>query len=285
MSLNFLPVNQGYYPSLIPSTLVRTVETGYIEASLFPTFYKHTVVEFSVPAQWGSCKFDVYRSENNTGPWTKLTPAPISGTFFKDVSSMAFSKFKNQWYIVECILPNNRRVQGIPVTWQNKRNKWVDIRAKEIERRETLLLEKFTGVRSIIFRKKNYGMRCTQCWNPSIEKVTQDHCPSCLGTSFEGGYFEGFETLFQFDQTPNEANLDYRGAIEANVIAAWTISFPDIEVFDLVLRVPDWRMFRVDKIMSTELQTVGVRQLLSLTELAKESIEFKLASQAMPEGY
>ncbi len=128
-------------------------------------------------------------------------------------------------------------------------------------------------------------MRCPNCWNTYTEQVTQDHCKVCLGTSFNGGYFEGLETLLQYEPTPNDATLGYQGRTEANQIQAWTISYPEIDVFDVILRVPDLRLYRVDKLMDTELQTAQVRQIMVLTELDKESVEFELVNQILPEEY
>ena len=285
MALGFTFHLPSYYPSFYNLPLVRTVETGYITTTVYPTFYKHIVVEYSIPSHWGNCLFNIYRAESDVGPWEKLTPAPISGTFFKDENTHDYSLFMNGWYIVEVQLPDGRLIQGPATTWQNKRRKWVELRAAEIQRRETLLLEKFTGVKTFFFRRRNYGMRCPECWDPQTEKVTKDHCKTCLGTSFNGGYFPGFETLFQYEPTPNDAQLDYRGRVENNQVPAWTISYPQVEVFDVLLRVPDWKIYRIEHVLSTELQAVPLRQVVNLLELPKESIEYQLAKQAMPSNY
>jgi len=243
------------------------------------------VVEWIIPEQWGACTFDVYRSETEYGPWRKLNPAPLIGNHFKDITTMDFSKFQNGYYIVECLFPTGQRIKSAAITWTNVRSGWTELRASEIIRRESLLLSKFVGIKSIIFKRRNFGKRCPLCWNPDTEQIKTDHCPVCMGTSFEGGYFPGFETLIQYDQTPNNAALGYQGKVESNTITAWTINYPHIDAFDIILRVPDWKMYRVEKIMGTELQTVIVRQLLELVELAKENVEFKLAVQALPLGY
>lgn len=285
MSLGFTFHLPGYFPSFGTLPLASNVETNFLPVTIYPVFYKHMVVEWEAQASWGNCMFEVYRSETEYGPWNKLTPTPVTGNFFKDITTQDFSKFQNGFYVVECILPSNQRIKSAPTTWQNKRSDWVQIRANEIRRRESLLLSKFTGVKSLIFRRRNFGKRCPECWNEEIEKVKKDHCVTCLGTSFEGGYFDGFETLIQYEPTTNDAVLSYQGKFEQNQIPAWTIDYPEINVFDLVLRVPDWKLYRVDRVYGTELQTVIVRQSMALTELAKESIEFKLAEQALPSGY
>lgn len=285
MSLGFTYHSPGYYPGFFQLPLTRTVETSYITATVYPSFYKHIVIEYSVPPHWGACLFDVYRAESDVGPWSKITNSPTSSNYVKDETVRDFSKFMSGWYLVECQLPDGRRIQSPPVTWQNTRLRWVELRAKEIERRETILLEKFTGVKTFVFRRKSFGLRCTECWDAQIEKVRKDHCKTCLGTSFTGGYFPGFQTLFQYEPTPNTAVKEARGTVETNTLSAWTISSPKLEMFDIILRVPDWKIFRIEQAVSTELQTVEVRQTVQLIELAKDSIEFQLAQQAMPADY
>jgi hypothetical protein len=285
MALGFTFHLPGYFPSFFNLPLVKTVETGYIDTTIYPSFYKHVVVEYSIPSHWGNCLFDIYRGESQAGPWEKITPTPITGNFFKDTGTMDFSKFMQGWYLVECQLPDGRRIQGPASTWQNKRNNWVELRAREIERRETILLEKFTGVKTLVFRRKQFGMRCRECWDLQTEKITKDNCKTCLGTSFDGGYNPGFETLFQYEPANNEVVLEERGKLEPSIIPAWTISYPHVEPEDVVVRVPDWKVFRVNHTQSTELQTKSVRQTVALVELSKESIEFELTKQAMPENY
>ena len=275
----------GYYPSFLPTGLAPNREAAPIMTKVYALFYKYMVIEWSIPADWGVSHFNVYKAQTEYGPWTKVNLTPINGNFFKDSTTEEYSKYNNDYYIVEAVLDAGYIYQSAPTTWQNKRSNWVELRSTEIQRRETLLLTKFVGVQSFVFRRRTFGKRCPNCWDPRIEKVIKDHCAVCIGTSFEGGYFPGYETLLQYDPTPNNAAFSYQGRIEPNTIPAWTTSFPQLNVFDIVLRVPDWKIYRIESMTSTELQTVTVRQILNLNELDKESIEFVLAQQALPSGY
>ena len=91
--------------------------------------------------------------------------------------------------------------------------------------------------------------------------------------SFQGGYFIGLETMMQYDPTPNNPAFGYQGRVEPNNIIAWTIDYPDINAFDIIMRIPDQKIYRVESKQTTELQTVPVRQILQLTELALEMRE------------
>ena len=275
----------GYFPAFTLPPLASNIETSFLSLNVYPIWGKQVVIAWTIPDSWGNCTFEVFRAETEYGPFVKLTPAGISSNYFKDTTTQDFTKFQNGFYIVDCLLPYGSKIRSAPTTWQHKRSGWVELRAAEVRRRESILLSKYTGVKSFIFKRRNFGKRCPNCWNEDTEQVTKDHCNTCLGTSFEGGYFPGFETLLQYEPTSNDAVLSYQGKLEQNQIPAWTIDYPEINTFDLILRVADWRIYRVDKSFGTELQTVVVKQSLLLTELSKESIEFKLAEQALPIGY
>jgi len=278
----------GFIPGYSLTEIQTTTETGYISTKVYPLFYSKIIIEWAVPPSWGSCLFNVYRGDTEVGPWVKLNPAPLSGTnFLEDTLSEDFSIFHRGYYIVEVQLPapDGRRIKSPMVTWENKRGTLVEIRAKEITRREKVLLSKFTGIDTLIFRRKYFGERCPECYNLDIEKVTKDHCLTCLGTSFKGGYFPGMLTKVCYDVSPNNTQMSYQGKIESNSTTAWTTSFPDIMVHDLLLRIPDSRIFRVEANNATELQTVQVRQVLSIVEKDKNSVETTLLKTITPTRY
>lgn len=278
MSLSF-DVGFGYIPRFTLTPLTTTVETGYIGVKVFPLFYNKVIVEWSIPASWGNCVFNVYKSETEDGPWNLITPGPVSNTnFVEDINANAYSKFHKSYYRVEVQLPSpdNRRIVSGVTSWENNRSGLMQIRATEITRRETILLDKFTGVDTLIFRRKYFGERCPRCYNNNVEKVMEDHCPVCLGTSFLGGYFPGILSKVCYEISPNNTQLGYSGKVEANQTSAWTVSNPEMMSLDLLLRVPDARIFRVQAINPTELQTVQVRQVMQIIELNKNLVENNL---------
>lgn len=260
-----------------------TIEKLEVQVRLYSIFYDQMIIEWKIPSSWGSCSFNIYRADTQDGVFEKINSTPLFSNFFRDTSTPDVSKFRSSYYKVEVTLPIKRAVSSVAVTYQNERSSWVEIRAREINRRELFLLRKFVGIPSLLFRRKTFGKRCTNCWDENVEKVVKDRCPVCLGTSFEGGYFEGIDILAQYEPTPNQSQLTAGGVYEPNTIPAWTIAYPEMHVFDMVLRIPDWRMYRVEALQTTELQTVPVRQLLTLNEIDKESVEFRLALQAVPD--
>jgi len=287
MSLSF-NYGFGYIPRYSSAVLSTTVETSYIQVKVYPLFNRKVIVEWSIPSTWGNCSFNVYKSQTDDGEWDKVNPAPLVGTnFLEDVTTQDFSKFHRSKYIVEVQLPapDGRFIKSPITTWENVRSNLMQIRAAEITRRESILLDKFTGVDTLIFRRKYFGQRCPQCWNTDTEKVTQDHCPTCLGTSFLGGYFPGVASKVCYEISPNNTQLTYVGKMETNNTSAWTISYPEVMTLDLLIRVPDFKIFRIQAVNATELQTVQVRQIMQLIELGKNSVEMLLLNNLVPNSF
>jgi hypothetical protein len=276
ISFNYGP---GYIPSYVATPLVTVTYSSYITVNVYPLFYKKNIIEWSIPAQMGDCTFNVYKSPTDVGPWEKVNPVPLRNTnFVEDINTQDYSKFRKSWYTVEVHLPfpDLRYIISSPTSWENKRNSLMEIRAQEITRRETILLNKFTGVDSLIFRRMYFGQRCPNCYDKEVEKVMQDHCTVCLGTSFTGGYYPGIPTKICYEISPNQTQLTYVGKMETNNTSCWTINTPEVDTLDLILRISDSKLFRVEGVNQTELQAVQVRQIMSITELAKSSVEFDL---------
>lgn len=287
MSLSF-SYSFGYIPGFTQSELSTSTETYHVRVKVYPLFYNKIVVEWSVPASLGDCSFNVYKGDTDEGPWLKINQTPISlSNFIEDTTTQDFSKFKRSYYIVEVQLPapDYRYIKSPPKTWENSRNNIMEIRANEIIRRETILLSKFIGVDTLVFRRKYFGKRCPNCYDLVAEKVVKDNCQACYGTSFLGGYYPGIQTRVCYDVTPNNTSLTYLGKMETAQTTAWTISYPKVDTLDVIIRIPDFKIFRVDMVNATELQTVQVRQLMQITELNKASIEMKLIEQLLPEEY
>lgn len=271
-------------PSFLYSTLLyggeveATIENPNFEIEVMPIWFDRATITWKIPSDWGQCSFNVYKSISDAGPFEKITVSPISGLIFNDLESRKFSKYHPDFYIVEAILHDqgNALLRSSPVSWERQQRRWVELRSVEIQRRLWLMLRKFMGVETMVFKRKTFGKRCFSCWDPSNYKVTNDRCPECFGTGWSGGYLPQYSTLMQFDSTSNNTEVSVLGRNEPSNITALTIAFPEIDDWDVIYRVKDGRMYRVDRVLNTELLTNKVSQRVHLIELPKNYIEYKL---------
>ena len=256
-----------------------------IIVQVYPQWFVQTSLDWVIPTEWGNCSFNVYVTFGTEDRWERLTPSPIKNPRFSNVATRETSRFRQESYIVEVITESGKIYRSFATSAKTEpRSKTAKI-ASEIQRREYLLLMKFSGIKSYLFNRRFYGERCTRCWSVTQEKTVDDHCPICLGTSFKGGYFDPLPSFIQYDPTPNDSNLGFNGRIETNQISAWTISAPSMNVGDIIVRSGDWNVYSIDKITTTELQTNTVRQILVLTQLGRNDIENSLLGRPVLDDF
>lgn len=252
-----------------------------ILVDVFPDWYRQVTVAWKIPVSWGNCMFHVFYDESVPTSSRRLTNLPITTPYYTDTKNQEYSKFKKGFYTIEVILPNGTKVRSYPTSWEPKRRDKLEKISNEIQRREYMLLSKFSGVKSFLFKRKTYGARCPRCWNEVQERVMDDHCPVCFGTSFEGGYYDPIPIFIQYEQTSKNKVKDYLGVFEPNSISGWTISIPEMSPRDIVMRGGDYNVYKVISIQNTEIQTKQVRQILSLTQIAKGDVENLLGERVL----
>lgn len=263
----------GPKPEGANAQLRQAVYSGEILVKSYPQWFTHVAIEWFVPDSWGQCSFHVYTTPGPIDSVERLTSQPVQTQFFINPRTQETSKVRSEFYIIEAILADGTKYRSAPMSWEYKARTRTEKIASEIQRREYLLLSKFVGIKSYFFKRKRSGLRCPRCWSVSQEKVLDDKCPVCIGTSFSGGFFDPVPTFIQFDPTPNDMDNSFIGVVEPNQIGAWTISLPPMADGDVIIRTGDWAVYQVTRVSNTELQANAVKQVLTLTQLSRSDIE------------
>lgn len=268
----------------LPTPDLRPITTsGYavidLQVRVLPKWYEELSLDWVTPPSWVNKepRFNVYRSEIEDGAFQKLTQVPIATPFYKDISTTESSKASQDFYVVEALL-NDDTVWRTPVAYAGDRlPRWHAIRLKEIQRREWILLRRYVGVYdSTVLRLIRYDGPCPECYDKTSRKLLKDYCVTCYGTGVKGGYYPGFKTKIQFDASTENTIYTYFGKFEPNQIGAWTISIPNLEALDVIIRHKDFKVFRVKALQNTEILNKGCRQIMQLDEQGKESVLYKL---------
>lgn len=267
--------------------ILGTVYDNYLmDVKFMPDWYKYLTLEWTVPEEWRSYnpKFMVYQSESESGPFRIISGEPFSENRFVAYDTDVTAKFRNEFWVVQAVLDNGDIYKTPPMSVHTRLPKFQYLRFMDIIRRERILLDKFTGVESVIFRRREYGQRCSHCWNAHDEKMTDDNCPVCYGTSYEGGYYDGIYTKIQYDSSTDRRQYTYFGRFEPNQIAAWTVGYPTMSIRDIVIRLSDFHIFRVEALQNTEMLTMPLRQIMQLTELPVINVEYGLLKDKVKEA-
>jgi len=276
---SYSPASTGYYPEQ-----PTNIDTS-LSVRLTPNWWNGLTVEI-YPAPGSQYEtFGIYYSVSETGPFELITPGYISSYAYTFMGNKINLKYNQPFLFVEAQGPNGVFVSPMVTTFNQRNLALVQNAALDITRREWVFLRKFAGVPSLIFKRKVSGKRCPICWSYKYQKMMSDHCDSCYNTSFEGGYYKPVYTLAQYDPlVKSELEMEF-GKTEPSELRGWTTNFPVISPRDLIYRIPDGKMFLIEAIENTEMQSTVVRQILSLTELDKEMVEYHLSLSLPSKNY
>jgi hypothetical protein len=85
MSFNF-SVTPGLLIQTRQLPLTTARRASAIQVKVYPQWYKQATVEWSIPASWGNCVFDVYFSQIEDSDFVKINATPIVGNHFIDTT-------------------------------------------------------------------------------------------------------------------------------------------------------------------------------------------------------
>jgi len=266
-----------YFLHQLGPAQVTTESVVRMDVKVYPTWFTSVRLEWTPLESWvgENPRYNVYRSETIDGNYERLTSSPTTDTFLIDNGTWNSSKFAEEWWVIETFTDIGT-FKTLPIAARAKNGTFQVNRATEINRREWLLLTRFSGMDATILRPKTHGQRCPVCWDTVSKKVVGSKCTTCYEIGFTGGYHTGMKTKIQFDSRIENQQIAYFGKFEPNQIGAWTIAYPDISPRDLLIRHGDFKVYRVEQIQNTELLGSPVRQIMRITELAKEGVEYCL---------
>lgn len=135
---------------------------------------------------------------------------------------------------------------------------------------------KFNSIPWVLFKRKQWGVRCTACYDSLTNTVLNSKCLVCFGTGFEGGYEAPFHLLARKGTTNPQISMAPQGLVEVNQIELTLLDYPTIAVDDVLSELRQNRRYVVKHVSRTELRGVPVHQKLVISELARDSVEYSL---------
>lgn len=216
-------------------------------------------------------EFTVLRSESSGGPWDPLTPPFEDQYYFRDVSPPKMHKWRTLFYLLRIRDKITDEVLDVGPTSQEAEP---DLIALEINRQEDLLFREFVGRTCWLFPVRTFGAYCV-CYDRVTSRRTKSGCLNCYDTGFLGGFLSPIMCFVQFDPSGQQATPTAFREKQDNRTTARLISFPQVKPKDILIEVENTR-WRVDSMTPTQRLRSVVHQELTLKEIDKGDVEYKL---------
>lgn len=142
-----------------------------------------------------STLFKIWCSRSGVGDW-RLIGSVIDEMSFIDVTRQQYGVSPRVYYRVDAV-NGSLTVSEIAHVGSTTTTREQQLIAKEILRKEYMLMQKKTGTRGRLLKRKHWGPLCT-CVDPDTAEPTDSHCLKCYGTGIAGGYFTAVDYMMAF---------------------------------------------------------------------------------------
>jgi len=145
---------------------------------------------------------------------------------------------------------------------------------RKILRDELVLLKKLVGIEFLLLKRRHFGVRCSDCYDPVTRETLNNKCASCYGTSWVGGYYPAIDVLGRRMASQIKENLDQQSMADTDQTRIQLLDFPKIESGDILVEKAHNRRFLVKERYYTTLKTIPVHQTVAVTELERQAVEY-----------
>ena len=211
-------------------------------------------------------------SESPNGPWLSLFKDPISAYGFIDTETQRGMIDQRLYYRIKGINKDNNSIfYSQPVISISNENNCI---ANYISENEQLLLRRYNGHDMLLFARRKFGNRCPDCYSEIDRKVIKSKCPTCYGTTWEGGYFAPLLIQIQTDPKTETSEKSPYGKHEQEQLTGWTSNEIIIAPGDLLVNIKNTiQRYEVILVTPTSLHDTTVKQMLTLNILRPDRPE------------
>jgi hypothetical protein len=216
--------------------------------------------------------FYILRSESPEGPFETIA-GPFQDQYtFRDFGSNLLHKWRRLYYVLRIIhKPTDEEIKVGPVALLAE----PDLIALEIQRQEDALFRQFTGRRCWVFPVRTFGPKCS-CYDPVMGRRSRSGCIECFDTGYVGGFLRPIEFYMQVDPNPSSSQpTALHGEKQPRNTSARCGAYPLLKPKDIIVE-PENIRWKVVTAVSTERLRSAVHQELSLTQIPRGDIEYKL---------
>lgn len=135
---------------------------------------------------------------------------------------------------------------------------------------------KFNGVPTYLIKRLHWGIRCKKCFDLLTKKVTSSKCECCYGVGFEGGFASPVQIKMRFLAPNSDTQMSPQGWTDTTKIRVICLAYPNIDPGDVLVTKHSNQRYLVQQQSQTELRREIVHQALVISELGKDSIEYRL---------
>jgi hypothetical protein len=153
---------------------------------------------------------------------------------------------------------------------------------REIVRRKAIVLNntRYSGRNFKIFKKRSWGVHCSSCWDPSLQRSTDSKCVTCYGTGWINGYYNPITIRGMKNTSPKLSQINMFGEWKPSDSLLFMLGNPPLKTRDIISD-DDNHLWTVVQVRGVERLGYIVEQNAQIALIAQDDFLYKyLLSQS-----
>lgn len=180
------------------------------------------------------------------------------------------------YYLVTATTASGSTIKSEPTPVEPHLDARTRLLKRKILRDQAIGYRRLNGVVLVVLKRRRWGDRCPVCYDALTKQATQEHCPTCLGTSFVGGYWSPVAIRGRREAAAVQVNMSSQGDSEQRVTDFNILDYPLVEAKDVIVDLARNDRYEVQRVHETELKGVPVHQKITAGLLSRSSIEYEV---------
>lgn len=229
----------------------------------------------------GSLLVDVERAGSPGGPWETLaTGLRDSFNFLDDLRSGVnqLSLARAIYYRVTVVPPSgiDSAFSSAAEPVEPRLDTRTRLLKRKIQRDQTVGYKRLNGIQLIVLKRRRWGARCPACYDAITKQALIEHCPTCFGTSYTGGFWAPVLIRGRRETGAVQSNMTSHGDSDVKLVDFNILDYPLVEYKDVIVDLGRNDRYEVQRAHETELKSVPVHQKVTASLLGRNSVEYQI---------
>ena len=152
--------------------------------------------------------------------------------------------------------------------------------ARDVVRKEYLLLKQYNGTLGYLLKRRNYGVPCSNpnCLDPDLLIPVSDSCPECFGTGFQNGYFNALAYYIDLGAFASSKDVAIPiGTIDSRTRLGRCVAYPRVDEYDIWVDGDKNKRYVIREVERlVEIKGKPLVYKLKLNELSVSAAEYRI---------
>lgn len=167
------------------------------------------------------------------GPWEVLETGLQDSCSFVDTRKRNYNKYMDECYRIRLVIPSTHEDYVSEIVDAGKFQVYPFSQEAENIIKQVEKAIELSGCTGVLLKKKHWGVRCPECTDFKGQQTVNEHCPRCLGTGYDGGYYNGISMAIIKDSIKTQEGQGDDSIEASETVTARCIAYPWVRYGDV----------------------------------------------------